>query len=315
MRDFCASIARVVDFFGSRHPEIVLEGGRVFGSGIGIANIDSVLGEALGLDMEIVEHLVGVNIRNMKAIPGVNQLLFVTLTNAELAHYLPNIGALMNSLNLTIAEDVGGGAAVVAKKGGIGFGFLFAALVLVIVGSAGTAGSFMMQRNNLRQEVADLDRSIAALRPAEAVQAEHQAAQVYYETFMAYVNGTKNNNEAFLQTLITLEEILPYGMVISGLSSSQGGVNFTVNGGGKESVAKLIIELKKIPFISEVWIATVGDSYDEFDIVSTDAPVAFRIDYEEARKYAADHGSLAWDKDADFVGYVPLEETGEEVTE
>jgi Tfp pilus assembly PilM family ATPase len=94
MRDFCASISRVVDFFGSRHPEINLEGGRIFGSGIGIANIDSVLGEALGLDMEIVEHLVGVNIRNMKAIPGVNQLLFVTLTNAELAHYLPNIGVI-----------------------------------------------------------------------------------------------------------------------------------------------------------------------------------------------------------------------------
>ncbi|MDR0220426.1 MAG: hypothetical protein LBI54_03350, partial [Lachnospiraceae bacterium] len=313
MRDFCASVSRVVDFFGSRHPEINLEGGRVFGSGIGIANIDSILGEALGLEMEIVEHLVGVNIRNMKAIPGVNQLLFVTLTDAELAHYLPNIGALMNSLDLRLAEEAAGSAAI-AKKGGISVGMVGGLLVFSIVIAVGTSGYFMLQKSSLEREKADTERSIESLRPVEAVYANYLAAGEYYNTFNAYVEGTTRPDEAVLQLIITLEEILPQGISLTSLSCSGGAVGFAVTG-TKQSLARFLIELKKVPYIYDVLIGAVNDGYDDFGIATSEGPISFRIDYDKARAHAEATGSLAWQPDADFIGIVlpEGEEDGEEV--
>jgi hypothetical protein len=249
----------------------------------------------------------------MKAIPGVNQLLFVTLTNAELAHYLPNIGALMESLDLSIVEE-GGGGAVVIKKTGIGVGMVAGLFVFALIIAGGASGYFLMQKNNLEQEKANTERAIAALRPAEEAYNDYLKAVEYYDAFKGYIDGTVSDGEALLQMIVTLEEIMPQGVSVSNFQVTDSTVNMNVIG-TKESLAKLLIELKKIPFIRDPWIDAINDSFDEFGTASTTGPLRLSINYQEARKYAEEHDSPVWQEDADFIGYVaPLEE-GEEVTE
>jgi hypothetical protein len=212
--------------------------------------------------------------------------LFAPPSHSELAGYLTNIGALIAPLDLRPAEDKGTEA---TQKTGVSYGLLIGVLVVAAVVAGGACYYFLNEQNKLEAQQAALQSEIAALQAMESSYATFMEAENYATIVEDYHRSTSNDNEALLDLIIILEEIMPQGLSLSGLDAGDGGISTSVTSAvnGKRGAAQLLIELKKIPFISDVWIPGVSDAYDEFDHAETSFSISFTINKELASLYMA----------------------------
>ena len=79
-----------------------------------------------------------------------------------------------------------------------------------------------------------------------------------------YYDSTKNNSELLYQLIVDLEEVMPESVGITNLSVENGSVSITGVAGGKDMLAKFIIELKKLPYVTAVHVENENDTYDDF---------------------------------------------------
>ncbi|MCL2719532.1 MAG: pilus assembly protein PilM [Lachnospiraceae bacterium] len=257
MQDFASSITRVINFFISKNPDIVLEKAKIIGTGVRIVNIDKSLEHILGgIPVTLIKHLHHVHIRKTKGE--------AKLTNEELTDYLPNIGALIHPLDLRLTEEVS------FAKGGIGYGLIFFLLVLAILGVGGGSGFVFWQNNTLENEKDFLIRFNESLQAAEDYHLYYLGARDFINTLSGYDAGTKNDSEALLQLIETLEDIMPSTVRLNDLAIENGKVAISANSySGKEGAARFLMELKKQDFISNIFISDITDTLDRtYNIVS-----------------------------------------------
>lgn len=264
IHDFIAAISRVVDFFVSKYPNIILEKIKVIGSGVKISHLDKALKRVFELDVELIKRLSSINIRRERGS--------MALSPDELTYYLPNIGALIKPLDLRLPEEVS------FRKGGIGIG-LFIALVAIAIAVVGAIVVFLLwQETELEREKNNLTRIVNNLQYVEDIVNDYERAIDYYALIEAFDNSTNNENEALYQLILTLEKIMPSSVTILQLQASDGNISLTVNSAnGKLGVARFIIELEKIPWIDDIWVSNIRDAYDDFGNINSVFPLTFTI--------------------------------------
>jgi len=251
MQDYIASITRVINFFISKNSEVVLDNVKVIGTGVRISHLDKTLENVLGLPINMVKRLYNVHIQKEKGL--------ARLTDDDLNDFLPNIGALIHPLNLRLAEEAG------FTKGGIGYGLIFFLLALAIAGTGGGTGFVYWQNSNIQRERDFLLRYNESLKNAEDYHNYYLGAQTFVDELIAYDAGTQNDNEALLLLIETLEEVLPSSIRLNELAVDNGKVSFSaISLGGKEAVARFIMELKKQDFIDEIFVSDINDTYDSY---------------------------------------------------
>ncbi|MBR5421333.1 MAG: pilus assembly protein PilM [Lachnospiraceae bacterium] len=264
-------IGRAVEYHRTKNPGELLQGVKIFGEGSAIAGIEKILQRELGAQVEHFDTLAGVSIKGQAA-----------LTAEEVLRYLPNIGAIIDPMNLMIGSG---------KKAGIESNdlikYLKYALVVATVGSAVFSGITFWQHKKVMEEQARLQAEIAAIQDIEEILAAYEAAQREYDLVMNFVNRTKNDNEYVIQFIEDLEKLLPTDSAISKISFSDGNVEFELVSGlhesAKNEVADVLMNLRNLDYVTNFYIPSIEDAWHTYLIVGydeNDEPIYLTEDFD-----------------------------------
>lgn len=263
--EFAAAISRVVEFHTSRNPGIVIELGKLMGSGVGIIGFPEVLSKALGIDVTPIKEISGIKI-SKKNLDGLNY--------ENIVDYLPNIGFLFQPLKLKNETE---------KKSGVLSGYLiyYILMTLAAVVSISLCITLLVLNHKGKEQKAALETELSDMAEAEAYYLNYNNAQARLHTIQGFYDQTVNHTEALYELILKLEEVMPKSVGINTFTISDGAISMTCVAAGKEAVAAYVIELKKINAVSEVRVQSISDSYDEADQVTSNFNISLRISVED----------------------------------
>ena len=242
IKDFSSSVTRVAEFHTSRNPGTTIELAKLMGTGIDLIGFPQVLGRELGIEVTPVKELTGVKIA--KKTPG-------GLNYEKIVDYLPCIGALIQSLDLKVEEE---------KQSSGSYTIFIILIVLAALSVGGTIGFLIWSASVLEKEKKDLQAELESYQTAEATYNEYLMAKQNYDVINNYYDSTKNPSEMTYQMILDLEEVMPESVGIIDISIKSGSVEMTGISDGKDSLAKFVIELKKLPYVTNVRVEDVLDT-------------------------------------------------------
>ncbi len=259
--DMSSAITRVVEFYTVKNPSMVIEYAKMYGAGTELQGVELVLGKELGVEIEAVKHLNGVSIKKKNKYG---------LTYNDLSGYLANIGAMIHSLDIKIEDER-------KKKRGGGYGIFYILIAVSALALISFSVFVYIRSVKLKEEKATLETWVDKLKPAEDIYNSYVNVQNYLDTVKTFENNTKNDNEALYQLVLTLEQIMPETVGIINLDTKNGEININATSSGKEPIAKFVIALKEVPYISNVRVKDIRDTYDDFGGVTSVFNMSFRI--------------------------------------
>lgn len=245
IRDFSSSVTRMAEFHTSRNPGTVIEQIRLMGTGINLIGFTEILGKELGLEVVTIKELNGVKVAK-KNLHGLNYEL--------LADYLPLLGSMMQSLNLKAGEE---------KKGAGSYTIFLILIIVSVLLVTVISGLLIWQKVVFEKEKARLQTELDSYQTAEATYQEYLLAQQNYEVLNQYYETTENSTELLYQMILDLETVMPESVGIVDLNVKDGSVEITGISAGKDALAKFVIELKKIPYITDVRVDDIADTTTE----------------------------------------------------
>ncbi len=247
VRYLISSIGRIVEYHRSRNPDRIIDGIRVFGEGSAIAGIDEVLKQELGAQVTHFSTLQGIKAGSKSY-----------LTSETALRYLANFGAVLNPIGLNLnrgksKENV----SRTADK------ILYAILILAVVSVVGWVVWTMVVYYGKVAERDLLNANIKAIEDVEQIALDYENSKAAYDSVVAFADSTKSNNELVLRFINDLEKILPTNMIINGFSSAEGAISFTVTAPDKESVADMIVNVRKIEYVQSFSIPNIAEDEGE----------------------------------------------------
>lgn len=240
--ELAASIARVVDFYTTKNPGIRVERARIFGEGLSLTGLAPALERELEIEVAGVWKLEGVVIPKKNPY-GVSMEL--------LSWYLPNLGVMLASLGLKPEEE---------KKKISSMQVLQGLVIAAALAAAAMTGLGFYQNYRLKEQKVLVDAENDKLAYAEQMYLAYTDMENEYDRLMEYYATTKSDTEMFYPLILTLEEVMPQSVAIGDISVDNGEVSVTGYAAGKIPVADFIIELKKIPGVSNVKVSKTADS-------------------------------------------------------
>lgn len=285
IHNFAMSITRVVEFHTSRNPNTNVESVKLFGTGTAIPNFAEALGRELGVDIETVREFSGIKL---------NRRVQKDLSFELLHFYMANIGVLFGSLGVDIKE----------KKETNSFTTLM--VLLIVLAALVNLGVFLyfrvVKQNELRNEAKNLQNTIDSLAIAEQFYLSHEAILEDYGVIEGIFNDTRSNTEMLPIFISDLEKSIPATVGIKKIAVENGEVSIDGYCGGKAALAAFVIELKKLPYVKNVYVSTANEETTNLGSVST--KFAMTLDFvfmtdEEVYK-TEDFGSEDGSEDEDF---------------
>ena len=258
VRDVVSSIIRVVDFHVSQNPEVVIEKARLFGEVRNIAGFAEVMERELNVPVTAPRRLEGIMFRGSRET-----------VSEDITPYLPNLGAVLDSLDLKSEEE---------EKQGVN---LYRVYGLVLGGTAlisiALAAVTLVRYFDAQQKKVQLEAEIEKVRDIEELYMRYGASLADLEVIKGYYESTRSPNETLYQLLVDLETVIPESVGIVNLDSKEGELNITGIASGKEAVAAFVMELKKLSYVTDVWVKDITDTYDELGTATSIFNMTFRL--------------------------------------
>ena len=294
-----SEIGRFADFHKSKNKGEELQGIKIFGEGSAIAGIEKILQRELGAPVEHFESLVGVQISG-----------HASLTAKEVLRYLPNIGAVIDPMNLDIS-DAGNERSTVS--GALVNKVLAGLLIAATIGSAAYTGYVIYQKKQAEDRKAQLEANIAAIQDIEQIAADYEEAMAEYNVVANFEAGTHSDNELVLQFINDLEKALPTETYISGFSATDGNISFKLTTGWREAVknevADVIVTLSDVDYVQGLYVSGFAESYRLVFITGYNEETG---EAEYLREEAAEGQN---EEDAEFIYVDPDSEIPEELAD
>lgn len=242
-------IGRAVEYHRTKNPGDVLQGIKVFGEGSAIAGIEKILERELGARVEHFDTLAGVSIKGQAA-----------LTAEEVLRYLPNIGSVIEPMDLSIGS---------AKKAVVESSdlrkYMIVACSIAAVGMLGWSGVTWFQHDQALKKKADLEAQIAAIQDIEEIAQEYETAMYLYEAVDTFKYGVRNDNNRILDFIEFMEKKMPTDTTINSISSVDGVITFEVTSGWhpttKNEVADVIVTMKNLDYLDNLEIPDISEEY------------------------------------------------------
>ncbi len=247
VRYLISSIGRIVEYHRSRNPDRIIDGIRVFGEGSAIAGIDEVLKQELGAQVTHFSTLQGIKAGSKSY-----------LTSETALRYLANFGAVLNPIGLNLnrgksKENV----SRTADK------ILYALLIIAILAAVTWSVITMIKYYGKEAEKLYLEQQIESIQDVEQIAADYEGAKAAFESVKTFADSTNSNNEIVLTFIQDLEKILPTNMRINNFKSIDGVVTFSVLAPDKESVADMIVEMRKLDYVQYFSIPEITEELGE----------------------------------------------------
>ncbi len=283
-------IGRAVEYHRTKNPGELLQGIKIFGEGSAIAGIEKILQRELGAPVEHFETLAGVSIKGQAA-----------LTAEEVLRYLPNIGSVIDPMNLNIGSSK---KSVIESSDLIKY--MKIALGVATAGSAIFTGITWYQHKQVMDEQKKLEDQIAAIEDIELIAQDYERAQKECNEVKNFNISTRNRNEYILQLIADLEKIMPNEVVLTSVSFADGQASIEITDARyhltvKNEVADVMEEVSALPYVSNFYIASEAEEKKDYIVVrnlETDEE-SFLTTYTGQEEELAE--GLDWDSE-----YAPL---------
>lgn len=249
VRYLISSIGRIVEYHRSRNPERIIDGIKVFGEGSAIAGIDEVLQAELGATVTRFDTLQGVKVSG-KAY----------LTSDSALRYLANFGAVLNPIGLKMDDGRNKEQASAAANK-----ILIAILIVAAVIMIGVVAFFEVKYYMTLAVKKGLEVGISEMEVAEEIANQYQETLDAYNVVKLFDDSTHTDNNQLEKFIVDLEKVLPSGTVVTGFKCENGIADFEVGSITKEQVAEVLIQLKKLDYVSDVVIPSIDVDYVEAD--------------------------------------------------
>ncbi|MBR6255743.1 MAG: pilus assembly protein PilM [Lachnospiraceae bacterium] len=290
-------IGRAVEYHRTKNPGELLQGIKIFGEGSAIAGIEKILQRELGAPVEHFETLAGVSIKGQAA-----------LTAEEVLRYLPNIGAIIDPMNL----NIGAGQKQTLIESSDLIKYLKYAFAVAFVGSAVFTGISWYQHKKVVDENTRLQAEIDKIKDIEAIKEAYEAAEREYNLVKVFEDSTHDDNEYILQFIDDLEALLPTGSRVKMINFESGDVEFELESGWhntvKNEVADTLLKIGGLDYVSGFYIPSIEDDWRYVIVIGYDEETGEPIYLTDHYEAEDEEGEGEEEEDAaDLIGAEDLE--------
>ena len=250
-------IGKVAEFYRTKNKSADLEGIKIFGEGSSIAGIEKILERELGAEVRHFDTLRGVAVKGQ-----------ASLTAEEVLRYLPNMGAVIDPMNLSVAAAESSRRTVSSEQT---FKFMVFVLIVATVFMGAWFCKTFFEYKNACDERAELQAKIDAIADIEEIANAYDEAMAEYTIVNDFEISTHSDNELLIQFMDDLEKKMPTESYISGLVANDGDISFEVTSGWhlttKNEIADVLVEIGGLEYVSNFQIASFSEDYQQCYVI------------------------------------------------
>lgn len=240
------NIGRVMDYYASRNPDKPIDDVYLTGDGALIRGIDGLFKIQLNVATKVMDSLY-----NVKFDDKINTQI------CNPVYLIGPIGAAFAPMGFVLKE-------MAAKKSSQGQTAIFVVLlILSILIGAGACGVTLVGQLQAKQKKARVEAEIAQIQDIQQIYNEYLESEATYNDMLVLYDSTKISNEYMMEFWNRLEECLPTNINVTAIESASTGVSIKMVSGDYDSIARLVVELRKLDCIENAWIAKIAELSEE----------------------------------------------------
>lgn len=237
------NIGRVMDYYATQHPDNPIDDVFLTGDGALIRGIDGLFKIQLNVSTRIMDTLY-----NVKFDPSIDQKIYSPV------YLISPIGAAIAPMGFELGTK--GGAA--KEKAQIGYAPFIIFTVICAIAAAALCFYMLNEKNKWTDKKSSLETQIAEKEYIEKIIAEHDQAKARCEDAQKMSAQTYQLNEQALAFINEFEGKIPKSVYLENFQSGNQAVTMTVQATSYDDVAQMIVNLKTISVIRDVYIASVS---------------------------------------------------------
>lgn len=244
------NIGRVIDYYVAKNPDKPIDDVYLTGDGALIKGIDGLFKIQLNMQTKILDSLY-----NVKFDPRIDLKVYnpVYLVSA--------IGAAIDPMGFSLSEVKGRKSSGVGSDEGVKYAAV-ACVAMVAAAVAAVVVTGMMKSNSIAKRD-DLNAQILAIQDVEQVINEYDKKKAQYEDAKIMYDQTKTLNENVSMFIEALEDNQPKGLTVTEFVSSEEGVSLTGYADKYDSIAKLIVQLKQVECVDNIFVTNISEDQDK----------------------------------------------------
>lgn len=246
LRYLINNIGRVVEYYISRHDGERIEKAYITGASAEILGIEDLF--ANEFDFPYTETLP------MRNVVAAGELM---ISEQVMPRFITNLGAGISPADFIPTEEIEKVNKEVDFKllNLLLFGSVMVAVVIIAIP--------LIQLTSAKAARDRAQANLDEIIEIEQVMVDYYNALDINMDAETYYNMTKTQNAPLRIFIEALEQVMPSDMAVGSISADGGAVTITGTAESKESVAKLLIELKKFTYVEDVSSGALTEAKDE----------------------------------------------------
>lgn len=256
-----SNVTRVLDFYSSKYPDKTINYIYLCGIGGSFKNINGLFTHEVGIETKSIDNLFAVTFDKACDLNRYSPVNFIACA-----------GAAISPIGIS-SKDVGD-----AEEKSVNLTGVYAFFGVCLVIAAGLVVISMINLTSAKNEQSRLNTEINSKQYIQEVYDTNNLATANLETATTLYSFTEDITDEVLDVLKELEAHLPSDAIIASFNESEGGaVSMAVTTKSKPSVTQLLLELKKIDMIENVFVASIVEAYDDNDATTESFSVTFNM--------------------------------------
>lgn len=246
------NIQRVLDYYYSKNKDKRITNISITGFGSKYKGLDELLQLETGLDVETIRDLQAVNFRKN-----------ISLKDQIQSDYVACIGAAIAPINFVSKEYQ------LKEKKSNSIHIIRMAIGAALVISVTLVGTSLLDYKNASIDNQRLNAEIASLSEINQVYETHNNAKVLFEQVNTMDLMTKSAGTILGNLILELEDKLPRQSIIESFQITESGITLSMKCNTKEGAAKTLMQLKEIPYLSNIGTTGINQETDENGLFTT----------------------------------------------
>lgn len=263
LRYLVNNINRVVEYYVTRHEGVHIEKAYLTGASVELLGIEKLFRNEF--DFETTENL---DLNNV-GIAG-----DLMIPQELIGKFIANLGAGISPADFIPTEEI----ERVNKEAD--FKMLYLALLGSVLIAIVLVAIPFVQYISAKSKNEDMKERVATVSEVEAILNSYHIALDKMADANSYYAMTENSDNTLHKHIADLEKIMPSDMQLSDMTVNSGNVSITAMTSKKESVAKFILKLQELGYVTNIHVGDMAESMEEngnitlgFDMTWYFAPV------------------------------------------